>query len=136
MAVLLLTNAGALRIAQFITGVSNNFGSGSYFAVFTASPSVTGGGTEATGYTRGDLTGNWAFNAGAGTANATLVDIGGVAMGLTSAPAATVVAWGIFDQPTGGTLLMYSVLDTSITLNAGDLYVFTDSDLHFSVSIP
>lgn len=102
-----------------------------YVALYTATPSDAGGGTEVTGgsYARVALTLSLANLAGTQSAASTTYSTG--TGGTTSnngaitfpAPTAnwgTVTAMGVFDQATGGNLLFWSALTTSKTVNNGD----------------
>lgn len=102
-----------------------------YVALFTATPSDTGGGTEVTGgsYARVAVTSSLANWAGTQAAASTVASTG--TSGTTSnnavltfpAPTAnwgTITSIGIFDASTAGNLLFYSALTTSKTVNSGD----------------
>ncbi len=103
----------------------------SYVALFTATPSDTGGGTEVTGgsYARVAV-GNSLANL-AGTQSATSTTLSSGSGGTTSnnaavtfpAPTANwgiVTSFGVYDTPTGGNLLFYANLTVSKTINNGD----------------
>jgi len=124
MSFLALTDAGAQRMLENFLGINDAFGTGAWMALFTANPTSAGGGTEAVGYSRGNLD-TWTITTTAGTSSGLLTVSGGIA----SAPAATVTAWGLFDTEVGGTLLAYCILDTAVTLAAGDAYLFAANDL-------
>lgn len=93
-----------------------------YFALFTAAPSDSGGGTEVSGgsYARAQLDptdANWnAASGGNGlTDNAAVITF--------PAPTANwgvVTHVGVFDRATGGNLLFHGALTTSKTINNGD----------------
>lgn len=90
-----------------------------YFAIFTATPNAAGGGTEVSGgsYARVPVTNNTTNFPATSAQNKT----NGTAINFPSSTAAwgTIVAWGIYDAPTGGNLWFYGPI-TSVTLNNGD----------------
>jgi len=102
-----------------------------YVALFTATPSDTGGGTEVTGgsYARVAVTGalaNWAGTQSAGS----IVASSGTG-GTTSNNAAitfpaptgnwgAITSFGLFDASTAGNLWVYAPLTTGKTVNSGD----------------
>ncbi len=102
-----------------------------YFALYTAAPSDTGGGTEVSGggYARQGVVSSLSAWAGTQSAGSTVASSG--AGGTTSnnaavtfpAPTAnwgSVVAVGILDAATGGNLLLYGTLTQAKTVNNGD----------------
>lgn len=117
-----------------ITGGSAAAGTGPtnyYFALFTAAPSDSGGGTEVTGGSYARVTyasslANWAGTQGAGTTTASS-GTGGVTSNNNAvtfpAPTAnwgTVTHWGLFDASSGGNLCYHGALTASKTINNGD----------------
>jgi hypothetical protein len=127
MSVIQLTDVGSQRVINHLLGISDTFGTGAWLALYTTAPGFTGGGVEATGYSRGLLT-TWTLATSSGFTTATL----DAAEGIASAPAATIVAWAVHDQAVGGSALFFCVLDTPVTLSAGDNYLFTPGDLFVS----
>jgi hypothetical protein len=117
-----------------ITGASAAAGTGPtslYLALFTATPSDTGGGTEVSGgsYARVAVTSSLANWAGTQAAASTVASSG--TGGTTSnnaaitfpAPTAnwgTVTSFAIMDASTAGNMLFYGALTTSKTINSGD----------------
>ena len=102
-----------------------------YIGLFTAAPNDAGGGTEVSGggYARVGVTAslaNWAGTQGAGSTTASSGTGGTTSNNVAitfPAPTAnwgTVVAFGIFDAPSGGNLLAYGNLTTAKTINNGD----------------
>lgn len=93
-----------------------------YLALFTAAPSDSGGGTEATGgsYARAQVTqadANW----NAPTSGDGLTDnVSDITFPTPTANWGTIVAFGIFDASTAGNLLIHGSLGTSKTVNNGD----------------
>lgn len=91
-------------------------------ALFTVTPSDSGGGTEVTGgnYARVNLPpldANWTAvdTTGGATDNAVAITFP-----LPSANWGTVVAFGIFDATTTGNLLVYGPITPNKTINNGD----------------
>jgi hypothetical protein len=93
-----------------------------YFALFTAAPSDSGGGTEVTGgaYARKSVTNNttnWANSTGTTSTKALAV-----AQAFATASGAnwgTITHFGIFDASTSGNLLVWGALGTSEVINDG-----------------
>jgi len=115
-----------------------------YIALFTVSPSDSGGGTEATGgsYARVAVSGALASWAGTQSAGSTTASTG--TSGTTSnnavitfpTPSAgwgTLVAFGIYDASTSGNLLIYGSLGTSKTINTGDTVSFAIGTLSWQI---
>lgn len=102
-----------------------------YFALLTAAPSDTGGGTEVTGgsYARVAMTANGTNLAGTQSAGSTAASsgTGGTTSnnGAVTFPAPT-ADWGVathlavYDASTAGNLLFYVALSPSKTINNGD----------------
>jgi len=117
-----------------ITGASAGAGSGPstlYYALFTAAPSDTGGGTEVSGgsYARVAVTTSLTNFAGTQAAGSTTASsgTGGVTSnnGAITFPAPTanwgvVTHFGVFDASSGGNLLLWAALTNSKTINNGD----------------
>lgn len=117
-----------------LNGASAAAGSGLtniYVALFTAAPTDAGGGTEVTGagYARQAIACNLTSLAGTQGATSTAASSG--TSGTTSnnaviqygAPTAnwgTIVALGVFDASTAGTLMWYANLNANKTVNNGD----------------
>lgn len=102
-----------------------------HFALFTAAPSDSGGGTEVSGgnYARVSVARSLANFAGTQSAGSTTASTG--TGGVTSnnnaitfpAPNANwgvVTHWGVFDASSGGNLVFHGALQTSKTVNNGD----------------
>lgn len=102
-----------------------------YVALFTATPTDAGGGTEVTGgsYARVAVASSLANWAGTQAAGSTVASSG--TTGTTSnnnaitypAPTAnwgTVVAFALMDALTGGNMLIYGALNANKTVNSGD----------------
>jgi len=91
-------------------------------ALFTVTPSDSGGGTEVTGgsYARVDvppLDANWS---GASSTSGLTDNVGVITFPTPSANWGTVVAFGIFDNTSGGNLLVWGPISPSKTINNGD----------------
>jgi hypothetical protein len=105
-----------------------------YVALLTSAAShATGSGTEVTGgsYSRVSITSSLANWAGTQSSGSTAISSGSGSSAVTSnnnavtfpAPTAswgTVVAWAIYDSPSGGNMLFFGTLTTQKTVNAGD----------------
>lgn len=102
-----------------------------YVALFTASPSDSGGGTEVSGgsYARVAVScslANWAGTQAAGSTTAssgtggTTSNNGTITFPAPTASWGSVTAFGAFDASTGGNLLFYAALATPKTINSGD----------------
>ena len=118
-----------------ITGATAGAGSGPatlHYALFTATPSDAGGGTEVTGgsYARVAVTSSAANMAATNGATLTTNPSTGTT-GTTSnnaavtfpAPTAnwgTITSFAVFDAATGGNMLIYGALSASKTVNNGD----------------
>jgi len=95
-----------------------------YIALFTAAPTIAGGGTEVSGgaYARVAVTNNsanWPASSGGAKSNA-------IAITFAQATAAwgTIVAAAIFDALTAGNMLAFHNLDAPKTVNIGDTVSF------------
>ena len=102
-----------------------------YFALYTAAPTDSGGGTEVSGgsYARaayGCSLANWAGTQSAGSTTASSGTSGATSNNnAVTFPAPTanwgsVTNWGIFDAVSGGNLLYHGALTTAKTVNNGD----------------
>jgi hypothetical protein len=102
-----------------------------YFALFTAAPGETGGGTEAsyTGYARVGVAASLANFAGTQSAGSTTASSGtggqtsnngAITFGAPGSGPQTVTHGGTFDASSSGNLLDYHTLSSSRTLNNGD----------------
>lgn len=104
-----------------------------YLALFTATPSDSGGGTEVSGgsYDRADVTNNATnFPAASGGAKAN-----GAAITFPTASASwgTVNSWGLFDANSGGNLLVWGPLTANKTIDSGDTPSFAIGDLDITL---
>jgi hypothetical protein len=123
---------------EWFRGTSFPAATGSvYVALFTATPSDSGGGTEVSGnaYARQALSkaaGSWtAGSAGSGQISNTAA---------ITFPAATPGAWGtitsfgIFDASTAGNLLIWGALTASKAIGIGDVFQFAAGQLVITFS--
>lgn len=116
-----------------------------YVALFTASPTDAGGGTECTGgdYARVAVTcslTNWSGTQGAGTTAASSGTSGTISNNISvtfptpTASWGTVVAVGLCDAASAGNLLLYGAVSPSKTINNGDAAPqFAPGDLQFKL---
>mgnify|MGYP001016290781 FL=1 len=108
-----------------------------YFALFTAAPSDSGGGTEVTGgsYARVALTNNTTnFPNATGTSPTSKSNGVAVTFPTASANWGTVVAFGIFDASSGGNLICWADLTANKTVNNGDTASFAASALTITLA--
>jgi hypothetical protein len=102
-----------------------------YIALYTAAPSDSGGGTEATGGAYGRVSldsstaNKWTVSSPAGTASNTAA----ITFPQATASWGTIVSVGIFDASTAGNLLLHGALTTSRVVNNGDTFEFAATDL-------
>jgi len=92
-----------------------------YVALFTATPSASGGGTECagTGYARAPVsqnTTNWPAASSASKTNGAAISFGQAGAGDWG----TLTAWGIYDALTGGNLLFFGPLTQPSAVASGD----------------
>lgn len=99
-----------------------------YLALYTATPSDAGGGTQVSGggYSRQAIT----FSAPSG---GSISNSSSISFTATGAAYGTVVAIGIFDAATAGNLLAWAPI-TSATVNDGDTISFGIGDLYMSLT--
>jgi hypothetical protein len=101
-----------------------------HIALFTVTPSDTGGGTEVSGnaYARVSVTNNatnWPAASGGAKANGTAITFPAASGGNWG----TVVAFGIFDASTSGNLLYWGPVTPNKAVNDGDTASFAIGDL-------
>lgn len=104
-----------------------------YVALYTVTPSDTGGGTEVSGgsYARVAVTNNatnWPAASGGSKSNGTTITF-------TTATASwgECVAWGILDAATLGNLLIWGALTVPKTVGSGDTAEFAAGDLDITL---
>lgn len=94
-----------------------------YFALFTANPSDSGGGTEVTGgsYARAAVTNNGTnFTGHTGTSPTQTANSTAINFTTPTADWGTVTAMGVFDASTSGNLVAWAPLTTSKVIQNGD----------------
>lgn len=103
-----------------------------YLALFTATPSDTGGGTECTGgsYARVAITNN-ATNWPAATGTSPATKASGAAFTFPAATAdwGTVTSWALFDAATVGNMLYWGALSVSKAILNGDTASFASGQI-------
>ncbi len=102
-------------------------GTNVWIGLFTATPSDSGGGTEATGgsYARVAVARTGAgFNAATGTSPTTTANTGTVTFPTATVSWGTVTQFGIFDAATAGNLIYWGDLGTSKLIGVGDTASF------------
>ena len=94
-----------------------------HIALYTASPSDPGGGTEVTGggYARQSVT----FTVSGNTASNTAA----IEWPVATASYGTVTDVGVFDAASGGNLIAYAALTTSKAIDTGDVFRLPAGDL-------
>lgn len=100
-----------------------------YIALYTATPSDSGGGTEVTGgsYARKDMTNNATnWPAASGGAKSNGIDI---VFDQATADWGTVVAFAIFDAVTAGNMLYWGDVTPNKPVNSGDTAKFLTGEL-------
>ena len=104
-----------------------------YIALFTAAPSDSGGGTEVgTGaYARVVLNSTAASWNAPGTSG-TIDNASAITFAVATANWGTVVAFGLFDTLSGGSLLYWGTLDTNKSVDNGDTAQFNAGSLDIS----
>lgn len=102
-----------------------------YFALYTAAPSDSGGGTEVSGgsYARAAVTASLANFSGTQSSGSTTASAGtggassnnnSVTFPSPTANWGTVTHFGLFDASSGGNLLVHGALTAAKTINSGD----------------
>ena len=96
-------------------------------ALYTATPSDTGGGTEVsgTGYVRKAV----AFT----TSGNTTSNTSAVEYPTAGASWGTVTSVGVFDAATSGNLMAYAALTTNKTIDSGDVFRVPTADLDITL---
>lgn len=95
-----------------------------YVALFTVSPTPSGGGTEISGAGYGRQTVTF------GTASSgQVVSNVGVVFPVATAPYGTIVAFALYDASSGGNLLYFGNLSTSRSVLTGDQVTFPSGQL-------
>lgn len=97
-----------------------------YVALFTVAPGDAGGGTEVTGGSYARQTATFTAASSGATSNSANIDFTGM-------PAATTVAIALFDNSTGGNMLVHGTLTTNKQTDAGDTLRIATGDLDISI---
>ena len=97
-----------------------------YVALFTVAPNDAGGGTEVTGGSYARQTAAFSAAASGATSNSGNIDFTGM-------PACTTVAIALFDNSTGGNMLLWGTLTTNKTTDAGDTLRIATGDLDVTI---
>lgn len=99
-----------------------------YLALYTVAPGEGGGGTECSGtsYARQAVTMSVTGDTATNTANVEY-PVAGSSWG-------TLVAVGVFDASSGGTLIAYGNLTTSKTIDTGDVFRVPAGDLDVTMN--
>ncbi len=110
-----------------------------YMALFSVTPSDSGGGTEASGgsYARKSITNN-ATNFPAASGTSPTAKTNGTAITMVTATAdwssgVNMVAWGLFDASTSGNLIVWGALDNPKPVLNGDTMSFAVSALSITL---
>lgn len=99
-----------------------------YLALFTTDPTAAGTGTEVTGgsYARQSISMATATSTGTITSDAAIT--------FTALPTAAVTHYGIYDASTGGNLLLYGALPSSVIVNSGEQISFPTGNLDLNIA--
>ena len=102
-----------------------------YLALYTGAPTEAGGGTEVTGgsYARVSVTNDlttWPAAVGGGKANGITLSFA-----TPTAPWGDVEAWGLHDHATNDSLVLWGLLDDTVTIDTSDTVEFAAGDLTF-----
>lgn len=102
-----------------------------YVALYTATPSDSGGGTEVStfGYARQAVTFDAVTSPGGTTQNA-----GSVAFTASGGSWGSITHFGIFDAVTTGNLLAWTNMDTARTVNDAETLTFAIGDIDLSLA--
>ena len=96
-----------------------------YVALYTATPSDTGGGTQCTGTGYARVAATFGAASGGSSSNSAAVDFGTAG----AANWGTLTSFGIFDASTNGNLLYWGALTANKTPASGDNVKFAIGDL-------
>ena len=100
-----------------------------YVALYTAAPTDAGGGTEVSGGSYARKLHN-AYDASSGGATE---NTGVITFATATASWGTVLAFAIFDEITGGNMLMWGDLTASKAVDSGDTAEFADGALDITL---
>jgi hypothetical protein len=104
-----------------------------YFALYTAAPTVSGGGTEVSGgsYARAAVPNDNMHFTNPPVAGVT-ANLLAIAFAQATALWGTVVAVGVFDALSGGNLLDFQTMTTPRTINSGDTFSIAVGQAQFT----
>jgi len=114
-----------------LRGVAFTAVSTPYVALFTSDPTDAGSGTQVSGgsYARTAVT----FSAPSGTSG-TITNSADVTFPTCTASWGTITHIGIYDALTAGNLLYYTPLDTSKTIDSGDIFKISTGNLSVTLA--
>lgn len=105
-----------------------------YVGLYSVAPTDAGGGTElsGSGYARAEITSKMPTASGSGGSvqNNALIEFP-----TASGNWATAVAFGIFDAPSGGNLLMHASLAANVTVSNGGVAQFDTTSNRLTVTV-
>lgn len=107
-----------------------------YIALYTATPSDSGGGTEVTGGSYARV----AMSPAVGTWDATVGGDGhtqntaAITFPTASASWGTVTSWAMLDASSGGNLIFWGALDENKTVGSGDTFEFAIGALDITIA--
>ena len=113
-------------IDHFLGTTSYTMPAAVYVGLFTVAPGEAGGGTEVTGGSYARQAATFTAASSGATSNDTNIDFAGM-------PSATTVAIGIFDNASGGNMLLYGDLTVNKATDAGDTLRIATGDLDISI---
>lgn len=97
-----------------------------YLALFTATPSPSGGGTEVSGTNYARQAVSWTSLGGSGT---TATNSATITFPTAGSNWGTVTALALYDALSSGNLLMFAPATTSVTVNNGNVYQVSTGQL-------
>lgn len=133
---LLFNNSNIANLGD-ATGVRGATTAGSvWVALYTAAPSDTGGGTEAnyTGYARVAVARSGAGWTVSGTSPTQAVNASAVTFGACTAGTNVVTHFGVFDAVSGGNLLVWGALTSSLSVSSGITPQFAAGQLNIQLA--
>jgi hypothetical protein len=117
---------------HFLGTASTTAPSAVYLALFTSDPTDAGSGTEVstvgTNYARQTIT--FSSASGGTTSNSAAVEFSQA----TGSGFGTVTHFGIYDASSAGNLLFHGALTTSKTIDAGDVFKISSTNLNITVA--
>lgn len=126
-----ISNYAELKILEHSVGKTAWTLPSCYVALFTATPSDSGGGTEITGgaYARQQIAGaGWAA-----AANGSITTAADVTFPQATADWGTITSVGLFDASTAGNLIWWGPLTVNKTVTNGDIFKIVAGNLTLSL---